>query len=67
MEVMVRLDTVEKSFCGKKTEHKDDVNHLNAKINDLTKENQILKEDNACLKSIINNDSSNTFFSLLTD
>lgn len=60
MEVMARLDAVESSLCTEKAEHKDDVKHLNAKINDLTRENQLLRDDNARLKSIINNDSSNT-------
>lgn len=60
MEVMARLDAVEKDLRTEKTEHKDDVYQLNAKIDDLTQENQLLRDDNARLKSIINNDSSNT-------
>lgn len=60
MEVMARLDSVEKDY-------KKDVNSLNSRIDELTqendvlrKENQLLKDDNARLRSIINNDSSNT-------
>lgn len=60
MEIMGRLDTVEKESNKK-------IDALNAKIDTLEKENtalkkenQLLKEDNARLKSIINNDSSNT-------
>lgn len=60
MEVMARLDAVEISLSTEKTEHKDDVKRLNSRINDLTQENQLLRDDNARLKSIINNDSSNT-------
>ncbi|MDE6926002.1 MAG: transposase [Acetatifactor sp.] len=60
MEVMARLDSVEKDY-------KKDVHSLNCRIDELTqendvlrKENQLLKDDNARLRSIINNDSSNT-------
>lgn len=67
MEVMARLDSVEKDY-------KKDVQYLNDKIGGLTqendalrKENQLLKDDNARLKSIINNDSSNTSLPPSTD
>lgn len=60
MEVMARLDAVEQDLHDEKIEHKDDVDHLNARIDNLTQENQLLRDDNARLKSIINNDSSNT-------
>lgn len=67
MEIMGRLDTVEK-------EHKQEVGQLKAEICDLKKENKLLHEenlllheDNARLKSIINNDSSNTSLSPSTD
>lgn len=60
MEVMERLDTVEK-------ESKKEIKKLNDEISELKKENQHLKEenrllrdDNASMKSILNNDSSNT-------
>ena len=60
MEIMGRLDTIEK-------EHKKETGELKTEIADLKKENlllrqenQLLKDDNARLKSIINNDSSNT-------
>ena len=67
MEIMGRLDTVEK-------EHKQEVRELKAEITDLKnenqllrKENQLLKDDNARLKSIINHDSSNTSLPPSTD
>lgn len=60
MDVMARLDSFEKKYDK-------DVSHLNVVIDDLTKENtvlrrnnQLLMDDNERLKSIINNDSSNT-------
>lgn len=67
MDVMARLDSVEKDLCTEKKEHEEDVKRLNAKIDDLTKKNQSLEEDNARLKSIINNDSSNTSLPPSTD
>lgn len=60
MEVMARLDAMEGSLRSEKREHKEDVDRLNKKIDSLTEENQLLKDDNARLRSIINNDSSNT-------
>ena len=67
MEVMQRLDVVEK-------ESKKKIKILNNEISDLKKENQHLKEenqllrdDNARLKSIINNNSSNTSLPPSTD
>lgn len=67
MEVMARLDSVEKDY-------KKDVRHLNGRIDELTrennalrKENRLLKDDNARLRSIINNDSSNTSLPPSTD
>ncbi len=67
MEVMARLDSVEKDY-------KKDVRSLNGRIDELTqennalrKENQLLKDDNARLRSIINNDSSNTSLPPSTD
>jgi len=67
MEVIARLDTVEKEFKKEKIEHKEDVKRLNARINVLEKENQKLKDENARLKSIINNNSSNTSLPPSTD
>lgn len=60
MDVMARLDAVEQDLRTEKIEHKEDVDRLNAKIDGLTQENQLLKDDNARLKSILNNDSSNS-------
>ena len=66
-EIMGRLDSVEK-------EHKQEVGRLNEEISCLKKENKILREenqllrdDNVRLKSIINNDSSNTSLPPSTD
>ena len=67
MEVMARLDAVEEDLHVEKIEHKNDVDRLNAKIDCLTEENRLLKDDNARLKSIINNDSSNTSLPPSTD
>lgn len=60
MEVMGRLDAVEKDLRNEKTEHKADVERLSSRISDLTIENQLLRDDNARLKSILDNNSSNT-------
>ena len=60
MEVLARLDAVEKDLSVEKVEHKEDVDRLNLKIDGLIKENTLLRNDNERLKSIINNDSSNT-------
>ena len=59
-EIMNRLDSVEKELRTEKIEHREDVVRLNAKIDDLTQENILLRNDNARLRSIINNDSSNS-------
>lgn len=67
MEVMARLDAMESSLRIEKREHKEDVVRLNKKIDSLTEENRLLKEDNAHLRSIINNDSSNTSLPPSTD
>ena len=60
MDVIARMDSVEKELHTEKIEHKEDVARLNKKIDHLTHENHILKEENARLKSILNHDSSNT-------
>lgn len=60
IDVMTRLDNMEKDLKAEKQEHKEDVDMLNKKIDSFTQENQVLKDDNARLKSIINNNSSNT-------
>lgn len=60
MDVMARLDSVE-------TENRQEISRLNGEITDLKKENRALKDDNARLKSIINNDSSNSFLPPSTD
>lgn len=60
IEVMARLDTIENELRTEKQEHRDDVDSLNRKIEDLTCENRLLKDENARLRSIINSDSSNS-------
>ena len=67
MEVMARLDAVENELKNEKIEHKEDVRRLNLRIHSLETENQKLKDENARLKSIINNDSSNTSLPPSTD
>lgn len=67
MDVMARLDVMENSLRNEKREHKEDVDRLNEKIDRLTQENRLLKDDNARLRSIINNDSSNTSLPPSTD
>lgn len=67
MDVMARLDVMEDELHTEKREHKEDVERLNAKIEGLAQENQLLRDDNARLKSIINNDSSNTSLPPSTD
>ena len=67
MEVMARLDAVENSLRTENKEHRENVDRLNKKIDSLTKENRLLKDDNARLRSIINNDSSNTSLPPSTD
>lgn len=67
MEVMARLDAMENSLRTGKKEHREEVDLLNKKIDSLTKENLLLKDDNARLRSIINNDSSNTSLPPSTD
>lgn len=54
MEVMGRLDAVEKDLHVEKAQHKEDVDRLNVSISELTCENQLLRDDNERLKSIIN-------------
>lgn len=60
MEVMARLDAVEKDLHNEKIEHKEDVDRLEKMIDERDHTIKILTEDNDRLKSIINNDSFNT-------
>ena len=67
IEIMGRLESVEKDLKDEKNEHKKDVSKLNAKVTKLEniikeKDQQIkiLSDDNERLKRIINNDSSNS-------
>lgn len=67
LEVMERLDFIEKDLKVEKREHKEDVDRLNNRIGILENENLVLKTDNERLKRIINNDSSNTSLPPSTD
>lgn len=67
MDIMERLNTVENDLRVEKIEHKEDVDRLNKKVKNLEEKNQILINDNERLKSIINNDSSNTSLPPSTD
>lgn len=67
MEIMGRLENVEKVSAQKIDTLNNRIDTLNKQIDTLEnenlalkQENQLLKEDNARLKSILNNDSSNT-------
>lgn len=59
-EVMARLDHVEKTSAKEIGQLNDRIDILEKENADLKKENQLLSNDNARLKSILNNDSSNT-------
>lgn len=60
MDIMGRLETVERDSKEKINTLNDRIDVLEKENTILKEENQLLKEDNARLKSIINNDSSNT-------
>ena len=67
MEIMGRLENVEKDSAQKINTLNRQIDSLNDRIDtlehenlELKHENQLLKDDNARLKSIINNDSSNS-------
>lgn len=67
MEVMARLDTVEKGSRHEISRLNDEISVLKKENLHLREENQLLRDDNARLKSIINNDSSNTSLPPSTD
>ena len=60
MEVMTRLDTVERESRHEIIRLNDEISALKKDNCHLREENQLLKDDNARLRSIINNDSPNT-------
>ena len=60
MEVMERLDTVEKESKKEIRQLKDELSDLKKENQHLLEENQLLRDDNARMKSILNNNSSNT-------
>lgn len=62
-EVMTRLDHVEKTSAMEIEHLNDRIDILEKENADLKKENQLLSNDNARLKSILNNDSSNISYS----
>lgn len=67
MEVMARLDSFEKEHRQEVTQLNDEIFNLKQENLQLRKENKLLLDDNARLKSIINNDSSNTSLPPSTD
>ena len=60
MEVMERLDTVEKESKKEIRKLNDEIFSLKEENQHLKEENRLLRDDNARMKSILNNDSSNT-------
>lgn len=60
MDVMARLDTVEKDHKLETTQLKEEISTLKIENQHLREENKRLRDDNDRLKSIINNNSSNT-------
>lgn len=60
MEVMERLDTVEKESKKEIKKLNDEISSLKKENQHLKEENRLLRDDNARMKSILNNDSSNT-------
>lgn len=60
MDVMARLDTVEKDHKHETTQLKKEISTLKIENQHLREENKRLRDDNDRLKSIINNNSSNT-------
>lgn len=67
MEVMLRLDTVEKESRHEVSRLNEEISSLKKENQELREENRLLKDDNARLKSIINNNSSNTSLPPSTD
>ena len=60
MEVMERLDTVEKESKKEIRKLNDEISTLKKENQQLKEENRLLRDDNARMKSILSNDSSNT-------
>lgn len=60
MDIMGRMETVERASKEKINTLNDRLDALEKENTVLKEENQLLKEGNARLKSIINNNSSNT-------
>ena len=67
MEVMARLDSFEKEHKQEVTQLNDEISCLKKENLQLRQENKRLLDDNKRLKSIINNDSSNTSLPPSTD
>lgn len=67
MDVMARLDSVEKKTSQEISGLNGEISSLKKENQELKKENQGLLDDNARLKSIINNDSSNSSLRSSTD
>ena len=60
MEVMGRLDTFEKEQRREVGQLNEEITELKRENTKLRSENQLLLEDNARLKSILDNDSTNS-------
>ena len=66
-ELMERMDSVEKEHKQEVKGFKEEISCLKKENKILCEENQLLRDDKARLKSIINNDSSNTSLPPSTD
>lgn len=67
MEVMNRLDTLERQSNHEIRPLNDQISDLKKDNRHLCKENQLLREDNECLRNTINNYSSDNFLPSSTD
>ena len=67
MDVMARLDTVEKERRQETTRLKEEISALKLENQHLREEIKLLRDENARLKGIMNNNSSNTSLPPSTD
>ena len=59
-EVMIELEKTKEKFLEEKRKHKAELKILTKRTEQLIKENALLRNEVARLRSIINNDSSNS-------
>ena len=59
-KVMLELENTKEEFRKERQDHKEELKILNIQIEQLMKENTLLRSEVARLRSIINNDSSNS-------